>query len=227
MTDRIPPDMYARLRAWMLANDPDTKEIVDWAENIGPPKTAEDLAGEIVWIVLCAGRSAQAARTIAARVHAAIDAGRPVVEAFGYRKKAAAIEDSWRRRDELLAAYREVAARGSLDDLVAWCQSIPYVGATTKWQLAKNLGADVVKPDIWLCRCAGVPEKGPEPIRFKACMDLCRPLATASGDRIATVDSVIWLACNKGVLIPYEKTVMMIGKRITARSIYETAGDAP
>lgn len=36
---------------------------------------------------------------------------------------------------------------------------------------------------------------------FSTCMALCRPLAEATGDRIAAVDSILWLACNKGVLV--------------------------
>lgn len=43
------------------------------------------MSREIIWVILCAGRSAQSARTIEAKVLAAIDAGQPVVEVFGYR----------------------------------------------------------------------------------------------------------------------------------------------
>lgn len=103
------------------------------------------MASQIIWIILCAGRSAQAARTIEKRVWKAIVAGKPVVEAFGYRTKAEAIERAWRERERDYAALCEV---GNVDPkaLVAWCGSLPFVGATTQFQLAKNFGVDVCKP---------------------------------------------------------------------------------
>jgi hypothetical protein len=220
---RMPVELYVRVRAWMIANDPDAQPIIDWAEGLAKPRafTGDDLAGEIIWIILCAGRSAQAARTIERRVWEAIRAGRPVVEAFGYRAKADAIEAAWRDRSRLLDECRDVLASGDLARLVEWCGKLRFVGDDTKWQLAKNLGADVCKPDIWLCRLAGFPDKPrqPERIRFPACMDLCQPLAAATGDRIATVDSVLWLACNKGVLDPTSEGVRFRPKTITARPI--------
>lgn len=218
---RVSADLYRDIRAWMMANDPDCPEMIEWAENIQAPTTAKDLAGEIVWIILCAGRSAQSARTIEAKVWAAIRGGTPVVDAFGYRAKAAAIEAHWQNRAALFAQCREALDTDDLARLVAWCGALSYVGDDTKWQLAKNIGADVCKPDIWLCRLAGFPDKPrrPERIRFPACMDLCRPLAEATGDRIATVDSVLWLACNKGVLVPSAEAVAFHPRAITARPI--------
>lgn len=227
---RVPVDLYVELRQWLLDNDPDGQEMLNWStEQIGFPATAEDTAGEIVWIILCAGRSAQAARTIEKRVWAALEAGRPVVEAFGYRAKAEAIERAWREREKDYAALREVGT-GDVEKLVAWCGSLPFVGDDTQFQLAKNFGADVCKPDIWLCRLAGIPDKPRRAVKFRfpACMALCRPLAAATGDRIATVDSLLWLACNKGVLDVDSAAgpVRFRPRAITARSIMSPAEDA-
>jgi hypothetical protein len=56
-------------------------------------------------------------------------------------------------------------------------------------------------------------------------MNLCRPLAEATGDRIAAVDSLLWLACNKGVLRVSSDAgpVTFCTDEITSRSIYSTA----
>jgi hypothetical protein len=197
---RVPPDLYRCVKDWLLSTDPDGQEMMNWSATLGKlPKCPEDMAGEIIWIILCAGRSAQAARTIEKRVWEAIQAGRPVVEAFGYKAKAAAIDRAWQERHKDFKALRAIAEP---EALVEWCGSLPFVGDDTKFQLAKNFGADVCKPDIWLCRLAGFPDRPRRnvKIRFEACMALCRPLAACSGDRIATVDSMLWLACNKGIL---------------------------
>jgi hypothetical protein len=226
---RVPASLYAKLRAFMLANDPDAPRMLEWsADETGPPATPEGLAAEIIWVILCAGRSAQAARTINKKVWAAIHSGRPAVEAFGYRAKAAAIDRAWRERDADFEALRKVLASATDGRaLVEWCGSIPFVGDDTKFQLAKNFGADVCKPDIWLCRLAGIPDRPRRAVKFRfpACMELCVPLAMATGDSIATVDSILWLACNKSALVVDAQAgpVTFDPKVITARPIMAAA----
>lgn len=222
--------MYADVRAWLLENDPDAQAMLDWSNNeLLPPESPEKMASEIIWIILCAGRSAQAARTIEKKVWAAIEAGRPVVEAFGYRAKAAAMERAWNEREADFERLQKVLATGSVEALVQWCGDLPFVGDDTQFQLAKNFGADLVKPDIWLCRLTGIPDKPRRAVRFRfpACMTLARGLAQASGDRLAAVDSLLWLACNKGVLSvdAHAGPVRFVPKTLTQRSIFEAAGE--
>lgn len=100
--------------------------------------------------------------------------------------KAAAIRYIWDNREQLLADFR------AAPDKVAWCESLPWVGGITKWHLAKNLGADVAKPDRWLVRLAD--------ISGETVANLCERLSRSSGDRIATVDVVLWRACATGIV---------------------------
>lgn len=225
---RVSPEVYLQARAHLVANDPDGQRMLEWSRlGLAPPKTPEDLAGEIVWIVLCAGRSAQSARTIEKRVWEAIDAGRPVLSAFGHRGKAAAIERAWTRREDDFAEVSPILASGNVDALVAWCGALPWVGDDTKFQLAKNFGTQVCKPDVWLCRLAGLPDRPRRKLdlRFAACMALCRALSEATGDAIAVVDSMLWLACNKGVLaVGPEAGSVTLAQANARRSIYDAAG---
>ena len=200
---RVPIAMYRDVRQWLLENDPDGPGMLEWsARQTGAPANAMAMAAEIIWIILCAGRKAQAARTIERKVWRAINEQEPVVSAFGYRAKAEAIEKIYRERDTYFGSLLDVLAKGDSVVLVDWCLALPFIGADTSFQLAKNFGAQVAKPDIWLCRLAGIPDRPRRAValRFSACMALCEPLAEATGDRIATVDTLLWLACNKGTL---------------------------
>ena len=68
-SQRLSPDLYVRVRTWMLEHDPDMARMIAWSSaSTGLPDTPERMAAEIIWIILCAGRSAQAARTIEAKV---------------------------------------------------------------------------------------------------------------------------------------------------------------
>jgi hypothetical protein len=204
-SNRLPPQVYIQVRDHLLNTDADAREIYAWSRTgRKPPETPEHLAGEIIWIILCAGRSAQAARTIERRVRAALDAGESAATAFGYRAKAAAIDRAWRERTLDFQKLHAVLKADNPALLLDWCESIPFVGAITKYQLAKNLGRDdVTKPDIHLCRLAGIADdaKVSASARFAVCMQFCAPLAAASGDTIATVDSILWLGANKGVFV--------------------------
>lgn len=199
---RVPIALYRQMWDWMMLHDPDMPSLIEWSnEHREFPASAQKVASEVIWIILCAGRSAQAARTIEAKVWKALREDRPVVEVFGYRAKAEAIERAWRERERDFAGLLKARDDG-IDGVLSWCRSIPFVGDDTQFQLAKNFGFDLCKPDIWLCRLAGLADKPRRRVglRFKACMDLCEPLARACGQRVATVDSALWLACNKGVL---------------------------
>ncbi len=162
----------------------------------------------------------------------ALHAGTPVVDAFGYRAKAAAIERAWRERDADFLAMRRAMASNDPQSIIDWCGSIPFVGDDTKYQLAKNCGVtSVVKPDIWLCRLAGIPDRPrlPVRVRFARCQAMAQELAAGSGDTVAVIDSLLWTAANKGLLdIRFDPHTIQFNERAPrARSFYAAAGESP
>jgi hypothetical protein len=198
---RVDKELYCRVRDHLLAHDLDGPGMYIWANSTKRPATPEDCAGEIIWVILCAGRSAQSARTIEKKVWNAILHGTPVVDVFGHKKKAAAIERAWLEREKDFETLKLIPA-DDIEQLITWCYSHPFIGDDTQFQLAKNFGANVCKPDIWLCRLAGIPDKPRKPLRerFHRCQSLCEELSIATGDRVGVIDTMLWLACNKGIL---------------------------
>jgi hypothetical protein len=131
---RVSVDLYLQARSWLLEHDPDGIEILEWSNTVAVPQTPEAMAAEIVWIILCAGRKAQAARTICSRVWEAIHAGQPVASVFRYLKKAAAIERAWHERVNDFAMLQEVLQQNDELKLLEWCRSIPFIGEDTQYQ---------------------------------------------------------------------------------------------
>jgi hypothetical protein len=77
--------------------------------------------------------------------------------------------------------FRDRLRNDGLNEL----QRLPFIGPITRFHLAKNLGLDVVKPDrhlVRIARAAGFTD--PEA--------MCRVVAEVTGDRLATVDVVLW-----------------------------------
>jgi len=78
-------------------------------------------------------------------------------------------------------AYRDRLRVDGLNEL----QRLPFIGPVTRFHLAKNLGLDVVKPDRHLVRMASAAG-------FAGADNMCRVVAEVTGDRLATIDIVLW-----------------------------------
>lgn len=78
-------------------------------------------------------------------------------------------------------AFRDRLRSDGLREL----QQLPFIGPITRYHLAKNLGLDVVKPDRHLVRMA-------QAAGFTDPEAMCRVIAEVTGDRLATVDVVLW-----------------------------------
>lgn len=169
----------------------------EWAQGLEAPATSTEMALEHAWVVINSGMRNTVARGIMDRVAPLLVAGNPLAPAFGHKAKCAAMEFVWRERARLWADAIKLKDAA----LVEWCEGLPWIGPITKYHLAKNLGADVAKPDRWLQRLSDV---GGESVH-----DLCARLSRETGDRIATVDVVLWRACAVGVLITDGKTTSL------------------
>lgn len=178
------PDRYQEIRRAIISAGYGGE--IEWAQNVRSPADAEEFAGEAIWVILCSGMKEQVARKIQERVVGALNGGGPVRSVFGHDGKAAAIETIWQNRERLFLAFLLT------NDKVEFCSQLPWIGKITKWHLAKNYGVDCAKPDIHLSRLADHYQTTPA--------KMCAELAAATGDRIATVDLVIWRACNLGII---------------------------
>ncbi len=158
----------------------------EWSQNVGPPADEVALVQEYAWVVLNSGMRHTVARAIMDRVWPLLSSEMAIGAAFGHRGKVAALLDTWSRRHQRLAEFQ------AAPDPVAWCETLPWIGPITKWHLAKNLGVDCAKPDRWLVRLAAIEDETVD--------ELCRRIAENTGDRVATVDVVLWRACACGLL---------------------------
>lgn len=161
-------------------------EDIAWAETLATPKAPDDFAVETIYVIWNSGMKASVARGIFDRTMRALRSGKSAGSAFGHPGKAKAIDDIWARRKELFEAL------GTASDLLEFCESLPYIGATTKYHVAKNFGADLVKPDVHLLRLAAHHHCTPT--------ELCADLARHTNYRVATIDTLLWRACATGVL---------------------------
>ena len=178
------PETYLDIRRQVI--DAGYCDEIQWQQTVKSPSTSEEFAWEAIWVILCSGMKEQVARKIQKKVETAINAGVSIDTVFGHKGKARAIASIWNRRKPLFEAFL------SAPDKVEVCRSLLWIGNTTKYHLAKNLGVDTAKPDVHLVRVAEHFDTTPE--------NLCSRISSGTGDRVATVDLVIWRACNLGII---------------------------
>ncbi|MBL0928563.1 MAG: hypothetical protein IBJ15_00330 [Alphaproteobacteria bacterium] len=167
--------------------DPEWADQFEWSETIVRPANPEDMALELCWVILNSGMKASVAKKIWPRMRSMlIFRGRLTKEEFGHEGKLGAMNSIYRDRAPL---YRNMMRVGDAD-LADWCQTLPWIGGITKFHAAKNLGADVVKPDRWIARLAARAKTTPE--------DLLRAPSAELGWRLATADLVVWWGCAFG-----------------------------
>jgi len=164
------------------------KEIL-WYTQLKSCSNADDFAAQAIWVILASGMKEQIARIIEKRVWIAINDGKNISTVFRHPGKVMAIEHIWNKREQLFQKYCEISQSS---DKLEFLESLPWIGKITKYHLAKNLGAEVCKPDRHLVRIAA--EYGTDP------NSLCHKLAEESQDRVTVVDVVLWRAANLGMI---------------------------
>jgi hypothetical protein len=157
-----------------------------WSEQLAPPETADEFASAAVYVIANSGMSYPVAQHVYRRCMAALNRGSSARRVFGHKGKATAMNWIWRERERLFVEFQAAA------DKLEFCELLPWIGPTTKFHLAKDLGVDVAKPDVHLARLAK---------RDRTTVDrLCARLATLTGYRRATIDTILWRACATGII---------------------------
>lgn len=185
----LTPGRYGLLRDHLTANG--YRDEYHWAMDLACPENPEVFAVEAVWVILNSGMKNQVAEGIGRRIWPLLKAGKPVSGSgvFGHTGKCAAIDMIWSSRMKLFADFK---ALKDTEAQLAFCEALPWVGPITKYHLAKNWGVDVAKPDRHLERLAA--------LHRTTTAELCRCLAAVEGEPVRVVDTVLWRACNLGLI---------------------------
>ncbi|MEL7485022.1 MAG: hypothetical protein AAFN41_11815 [Planctomycetota bacterium] len=169
-------------------------EIV-WQENVSPSSvTDRSFLREAAWVILCSGMRESVIRRLFS----------PIGEAMLGWVPAEVSEHQQHCRERALTHYRHVkkieaiiriairVSRGEREKLMASVEldgptaltSLPYIGPTTCFHLAKNLGFQVPKPDRHLLRIAE---------RCGLSVDeLCTSISDVLDEPVPVVDVVLW-----------------------------------
>ena len=146
-------DLDMRLRAAGL--DSDAQSFDEILENLRARKIydADAFAGHCAYVILAGGFSQKTAKKIHEKIMNVLDSAgadfEALIKIFNNKNKINAICKIWNNREQLRGEYYKLEL---LDDKLNFLQKLPHVGKITANHLARNLGEDVVKYDIWIQR---------------------------------------------------------------------------
>ena len=205
-------DLDSKLRA--LGLDSDAQSFDEILENLNQRKicSPDEFAGNCAYVILAGGFSQKTAKKIHANIMQMVQKNGAcfddLIKIFNNKNKINAICKIWERRQEFCNEYYKLQ---SLDDKLRYLQKLPHIGKITANHLARNLGEDVVKYDIWIQRLGVVYVKRPELVNKinngdlsddikKACDEMFVHVCNETNLPRGYIDVVLWKYCQQGLI---------------------------
>jgi hypothetical protein len=157
---------------------------IEWVKNIPPFEkcTPEHFFEQYVWCVLNLGVREQTMREEYNEFMRTLDVS--VIHNRFKEKKKTAIATGI---NKFMRWFGELRCS---KDPVSYLQTLPLIGKTTKWHLARNIGIDCPKPDRHMLRLTAF-------YGYSSAMDLCKEIRVIAPDyNIGTIDLILWRDCN-------------------------------
>lgn len=200
--------------------DSDDKSFDEIREILAAPRRLppESFADACAYVILAGGFSQKTAKKIHIVICDALRAGADadaLFQIFHNKNKINAIVKIWQNRNALTDEYY---AQKTLDDKLAFIQKLPHIGKITSHHLARNLGENIVKYDIWIQRLGVVFAQQKQSSKCKVqssiidnqklnpqikkyCDDMFAYLAAQTKLPIGYIDVVLWKACQNKLII--------------------------
>ncbi len=199
-------DLEKKIRE--MGADSDAQSFDEIRDNLAHPRTfsPDEFATMCAYVILAGGFSQKTAKRIHKNIMdyiykngADFDA---IFQMFHNKNKVSAICKIWEGRVALCHDFYNCVTDESR---LVYLARLPHIGKITANHLARNLGVDVVKYDVWIRRLgalyAGIrhtDELTPE-LRA-ACDDMFSYLVRETGLPRGYIDVVLWKACQLKII---------------------------
>lgn len=190
--------------------------------NNGKIFTAEEFAHEVFYVICVAGFKQDYAKATCNRIIKLIE-DKPdfdlndLNDIYGNKNKVKAVFDVWKNRNKYQESFYNLK---TIDEKVEYLGTLPFVGNITKYHLARNLGMNFVKYDIWIQRL-GVALYGDENLVDKVnnskllpeiknvCDIMFEKIWEETLEKKGYIDVVLWRSCQKNLLIINDNKVFI------------------
>lgn len=203
-------DLESRLRAMGL--DSDNASFDEIRENLSHKKTMRpgDFAAQTIYVILAGGFSQKTAKVIYQKIMDLLCGGNVDYDSlfpiFHNKNKINAIVNVWQNREKFAHEYY---ALKTLDDKLKYLEKMPHIGHITANHLARNLGENIVKYDVWIQRLGAaytgadtekINNQKLNPDIKNACDKMFDDLEKSTGLPRGYIDVVLWKSCQNKLI---------------------------
>ncbi len=193
-----------------LASDKDSFEVIKSHLQNPPLFTPSEFAEEVIYVILASGFKQKIAKQKFFEITDFIKKENQAIpenllKIFGNKNKINAICKVWNNKEEYCENFYKLQ---SIDEKLNYLEKLPHIGAITKNHIARNLGINKVKYDVWIQRL-GISICGKNdmtvssqlcPETKKACDKMFKSIEKETGLSIGYIDVVLWKSCQIGLL---------------------------
>ena len=195
-------DLERKIRE--LDADSDAQSFDEIREMLSHPRrfSADEFATMCAYVILAGGFSQKTAKRIHKDIMEYIYKNGADFDAlfrmFHNKNKVSAICKIWGRRGELCDGFY---ACSDDDAKIEYLSHLPHIGKITANHLARNLGIDVVKYDVWIRRLSALysgircTDELTNEIKC-ACDDMFSHMCAVTNLPRGYIDVVLWKACQ-------------------------------
>lgn len=196
--------------------DSDSKTFDEIKADLQNPKTLSPIEFAIatIYVILAGGFAQKTAKKKHAEIIDCLQNNNgdinqsDLLKIFNNKNKTAAILKVWQNKNNFRNEYYKLA---DAESKISYLYKLPHIGKITSNHLARNLGEDVVKYDIWIQRL-GVLYSGDKdmaakinnaklnPDIKKACDRMFLHLEKETGLPRGYLDVVLWKACQNKLI---------------------------
>lgn len=194
-------NLDAQLRKMGLDSDDKSFDEIHEILSNPPHLSGDEFASAVSYVILAGGFSQKTAK----RIHKIIMSKMPanagdLLQIFNNKNKINAIVKIWDNRESYCDGFYKC---NSLEEKLNYLKKLPHIGKITANHLARNLGENVVKYDIWIQRLGVLYGGNPELSQKidngnldndikKCCDDMFEHLHKETGLPIGYIDVVLW-----------------------------------
>lgn len=213
----ITPSLFYMIQHLLIksGNDSDNSSFAEIHNRLYSPKifSPDDFAKEVFYVICVAGFKQETAKKMCGMVVSYINEYQnPVfddmIKIYGNVNKVKAIIDVWNNRQKYADDFYKLSTP---EEKLEYLGKLPHIGNITKYHIARNLGVNFVKYDIWIQRL-GVALYGDEewiekvsnsklnPEIKEMCDKMFLDLEEQINEKTGYIDVVLWKACQQGLL---------------------------
>lgn len=193
-----------------LGTDKDSFDVIKNRLNNPPLLSPVDFASEVIYVILASGFRQKIAKKKFFEIMEFITNGGKVcfdslICIFGNKNKINAICKIWNNKEVYCSDFYGL---NTDEEKLNYLASLPYIGEITKNHLARNLGINKVKYDVWIQRL-GINLYGNNSVKVSGklslevkniCDEMFDDISKSTGLSIGYIDVVLWKSCQIGIL---------------------------